>query len=110
MEGKMQEKKSEEEITYDPIEFSVPKLHKYIEQLHNMQLKQWIDFEKNPPENGQMCIGLHKFGMCFFEHTLPRVNSMQGLFYIPRNGCCSGLRYSVTEITHWQPLPVAYDS
>jgi len=73
-------------------------------------MTEWKDFTDDKPKKGQICIGLHKWGMCFFEHDDNPLNNMIGLFYVPRNGSLSGMRYAVDNITEWVPLPEAYDS
>jgi hypothetical protein len=101
---------NKEEVIYAELERNIAKLHEIIENLQKQLMNVWYDFEEKKPDVGQICIGLHKYGMCFFEYTLPPIHTMNGLFYVPRNASCSGLRYCVENITHWLPLPVAYDS
>ena len=104
---------TEFEFVYDPKETDVPKLHEQIVWLINKMRFPWRDFKEDPPEKGQSCIVLSKYGMHFYANwgdPSDPINVMNGLFYIPRNGTCAGLRYEVTDITHWVPLPEAYDS
>jgi len=101
------------EVAYDPMECNVPKLHEQIVYLINKMRFPWIDFEKEKPEKSQSVIVLTKYGMHYYQYLNDDpLNMMCGLFYIPRNGSCAGLRYSVemSDITHWVPLPEAYDS
>lgn len=71
----------------------------------------WKDFRDEKPEKGQCVIVLTKYGMHFYIFMADDpLSTMCGLFYISRDGNCSGLRYSIelSDIDQWTPLPVAY--
>lgn len=98
---------------YDPKETNIEKLHENIVYLINKLRFPWIDFEKEKPEINQIVIVLTKYGMHYYKYLgNDPLNVMCGLFYVPRNGSCAGMRYSVemSDITHWVSLPEAYDS
>ena len=100
------------EFVYDPQECDVSKLHEQIVYLINKMRFPWKDFQKEKPEKLQCVIVLTKYGMQYYQYLGDDpLNTMCGLFYIPRNGSCVGLRYSVemSDITHWVDLPEAYD-
>lgn len=108
----MEDKTEAIEWQYDPGECDVKKLHAYIDKLHKIEYMAWKDFKTEKPEIGQSVIVLTKYGMHFYQYVgYDQLTSIYGLFYIPRQNSCAGLRYSVdmTDITHWQALPVAYE-